>query len=99
LVNGQPFLMRAAELNNSSLSSPAFMRHVWPKLVENNINTVLGAVSWDQIEPEEGRFDFNALDQVIRDARSHGLKLVLLWFGSFKNGIGLHFAPSYTSSS
>ncbi|KAH6677814.1 glycoside hydrolase superfamily [Plectosphaerella plurivora] len=93
LVNGRPFLMRAAEVNNSSFSSPAFMRAVWPKLVENNVNTVLGAVSWDQIEPEEGRFDFNALDQVIRDARSHGLKLVLLWFGSFKNGLSTYVPP------
>lgn len=79
--------MRAGELNNSSLSSPKFMRDVWPRLVENNVNTVLGAVTWDQIEPEEDRFDFDALDQVIRDARRHGLKLVFLWFGSFKNGM------------
>lgn len=99
LVNGRPFLMRAAELNNSSLSSPAFMRNVWPSLVENNVNTVLGAVSWDQIEPEEGRFDFNALDQVIREARSHGLKLVFLWFGSFKNGTRLPFANSSNNMS
>ncbi|KAJ4334934.1 hypothetical protein N0V95_009040 [Ascochyta clinopodiicola] len=66
------------------------MRSVWPKLVKNNVNTVLGAVTWDQIEPEEGRFDFAELDLVISDARKHQLKLVLLWFGSFKNGLSTY---------
>ena len=86
IVDGKPFLMRAAELNNSSLSSASYMRSVWPKLVRNNVNTVLGAVTWDQVEPKEDQFDFAELDLVISDARKHQLKLVLLWFGSFKNG-------------
>lgn len=51
-----------------------------------NMNTVLGSVSWEQIEPTEANFDFEALDQVLLDARKHGLHVVLLWFGSFKNG-------------
>jgi GH35 family endo-1,4-beta-xylanase len=38
------------------------------------------------IEPEEGKFDFSELDKVIQDARQHDLHLVLLWFGSSKNG-------------
>jgi len=51
-----------------------------------NINTVLGCVTWEDIEPDEGNFDFAVLDGVIERARAHGLHLVLLWFGSFKNG-------------
>jgi len=86
IVDGKPFLMRAAELNNSSLSSRRFMREVFPRMVENNVNTLLGAVSWQQIEPEEDVFDFKELIGVIEDARTHGLRLVLLWFGAFKNG-------------
>lgn len=89
MVNGQPFLMRAAELQNSSLSSARFMKDVWPKLVQANINTVLGPVSWEQIEPSEGVLCFDELDEIIQDARAHGLHLVLLWFGSFKNGMRL----------
>jgi beta-galactosidase GanA len=38
-----------------------------------------------QIEPQEGKFDFSVLDGIIRDARSHNLRLALLWFGSWKN--------------
>lgn len=91
IVDGKPFLMRAAELQNSSLSSAEFMSKQWQKLVDTNINTVLGSVTWEMIEPEEGHFDFKELDQVILGARKYGLKLVLLWFGSFKNG-GSHSA-------
>ena len=86
IVNGKPFLMLAAELQNSSLTSAEYMKPVWQKLVDTNINTVLGCVTWEMIEPVEGEFDFTELDQVIEDARAHGLHLVLLWFGSFKNG-------------
>lgn len=86
VVDGKPFLMRAAELQNSSMTNALFMETIWPKLVDANINTVLGCVSWEQIEPQEGAFDFAGLDRIIKDARQHGLRLVLLWFGSFKNG-------------
>jgi hypothetical protein len=85
-IDGKPFLCRAGELQNSSLSSPAFMRGIWPRLVEGNINTVLGAVGWEDIEPEEGVFFFDDLDEVIEQAREYGVKLILLWFGSHKNG-------------
>ncbi|KAG9568186.1 hypothetical protein KCU77_g4558, partial [Aureobasidium melanogenum] len=86
IVKDEPFLMLAGELQNSSFSSPEYMKDVWIKLTAMNMNTVLGSVSWEQIEPNEGTFDFTALDQVLLDARAHGLHVVLLWFGSFKNG-------------
>lgn len=86
VVDGKPFLMRPAELNNSSLSSSVYMNEAWPRLVANHVNTVLGSVSWEQVEPKEGEFHFEELDKVIEGARKHDLRLVLLWFGAFKNG-------------
>ena len=86
MVDGRPFLMLAAELQNSSMTSAEHMNDIWPKLADDNINTVLGCVTWDQVEPTEDEFDFTELDNVLVEARSHGLRLVLLWFGSFKNG-------------
>jgi beta-galactosidase GanA len=97
IVDDEPFLILGAELQNSSMTSSEYMRTVWSKLAAANINTVLGCVTWEQIEPEEGTFDFKELDQILLDARSHGLKLVLLWFGSFKNGRSFIRSSSLTN--
>lgn len=86
VVKGKPLLMRAGELQNSSLTCPHYMNTVWQNMVDMNLNTLLGCATWEMIEPEEGKFDFSILDEVILGARKHGLHLVLLWFGSFKNG-------------
>ncbi|KXJ85542.1 glycoside hydrolase [Microdochium bolleyi] len=90
IVKGKPFLMLAGELHNSSLSSARFMADVWPAMKAQSINTLLGSVSWEMIEPTEGYFDFSELDVVIKGAREHGMHLVLLWFGTYKNGISTY---------
>src|SRR5579859_2786497 len=87
IVEGRPFLVLGGELHNSSTSSIAYMRPIWERLVALHLNTVLAAVAWEQIEPSEGSFDFRLVDGLIEGARQHGLRLILLWFGSWKNGI------------
>src|ERR1700690_330326 len=87
IVDGKPFLVLAGELNNDSSSSLEYMKAVWPKLVKARLHTVLTPVSWAQIEPAEGKFDFSVLDGVIREARARNLHLALLWFASWKNGL------------
>lgn len=82
--------MLAAELHNSSLSSGEYMDTVWAEMKKMNINTLLGSVSWEMIEPVEGQFDFDELDKCIVGARKHGLRLVLLYFGSFKNALSTY---------
>ncbi|KAM0555077.1 hypothetical protein ACHAPJ_006426 [Fusarium lateritium] len=94
IVKGRPFLMRAGELQNSSLTSVEYMEPVWQKMVDTNINTLLGCVTWEMIEPQEGTFDFSVLDEIILAARKHSMHLVLLWFGSFKNGLST-YVPSW----
>ncbi|MDD2290111.1 MAG: DUF5597 domain-containing protein [Bacteroidales bacterium] len=84
-VDGKPMLMLAGELGNSSSSSEAYLKDVWPGLKALNYNTILAAVTWEMIEPEEGVFDFSSVDHLIRSARQYDLKLVLLWFASWKN--------------
>lgn len=85
-VDNKPFLMIAGELHNSSSSTCNYMKPIWSKLKESHLNTVLIAVSWQQTEPDEGKFDFTLLDSWIENAETHHLKLVLLWFGTWKNG-------------
>ncbi len=86
MVDDKPFLILGGELQNSSMTSAKYMNTVWQKLADTHINTILGCVTWEDIESTEGTFDFSELDGVIKGARAHGLHLVLLWFGSFKNG-------------
>jgi hypothetical protein len=93
VVDGKPFLVLGGELRNSSSSSREYMKSVWPRLVEKKLNTVLAIVSWELIEPEEGRFDFASVDGFIDDARKNNMKVVFLWFGSWKNGLSSY--PPY----
>ncbi|CAG9949182.1 unnamed protein product [Clonostachys rosea f. rosea IK726] len=90
VVEGKPFLMLPGELHNSSLSSARYMSEVWGPMNQQSINTLLGSVTWETIEPEEGKFDFSELDKVLEGARQHDMKLVILWFGSYKNGISTY---------
>jgi beta-galactosidase GanA len=86
VVDGKPWLSLAGELLNNAASTAENAKPVWAKLAKANLNTVLVAVSWSWIEPEEGTYDFTELDKVLNDARSNKLRVVLLWFGSWKNG-------------
>jgi len=94
IVDGKPFLVLGGELGNSSFTSLQYMSPIWSKLVKMNLNTVLVPVYWELIEPNEGKFDFELYDQLIQEARKHSLKLVLLWFGSWKNSMSSH-APAW----
>jgi len=87
IVDGKPFLMLAGELHNSSASSLEYMKPMWDKLVAIGLNTVLATVSWELVEPEEGQFDFALVDGLVEQARRHNLRLVFLWFASWKNAI------------
>ncbi|HEX8014303.1 MAG TPA: DUF5597 domain-containing protein [Flavobacterium sp.] len=94
IVNNKPFIIRGGELGNSSATSMESMEPIWPKLSDMNLNTVLTPVYWELIEPQEGKFDFSLVDDLILKARKENLKLVFLWFGSWKNSMSSH-APEW----
>ena len=87
IVDDRPFIMLAGEIHNSSSSTLEYMETIWPKLKNFNINTVLMPISWEQFEPEEGIFDYTLVEGLIRQARDNDMKIVFLWFGSWKNGL------------
>lgn len=93
-VDGKPMLMLGGELHNSSTSSVAYMEPLWKLMKTMNYNTVLAPVCWETLEPQEGTFDFTLVDAMIEGARKEDLKLVILWFGSWKNG-GSIYMPSW----
>ena len=87
IVKGEPWLVLGCELGNSTSSSREYLAPYWQQLKDAGVNTVLAVVSWEQTEPVEGQFDFTVVDHLLADARANGMKLALLWFGSWKNGI------------
>lgn len=90
MVDGKPFIMLGGELHNSSTGSSHYMADIWQRMAAKNLNTVIAAVSWELVEPQEGKFDFRLVDDMLAGARKADLKLVLLWFGSWKNGVSTY---------
>ena len=97
LVDNKPFLVFGGELGNSSASSNKYMRPIWPKLKQMNLNTVISPVYWELTEPTEGHFDFSLVDSLIKNARLNKMRLVLLWFGSWKNSMSC-YAPAWVKT-
>jgi beta-galactosidase GanA len=93
IVDGAPFLMLGAQVNNSS-NYAAALPAVWPMLERLHANTVEVPIAWQQVEPVEGQFDFAFLQTLLDQARTHDKRLVLLWFGAYKN-TGFSYAPDW----
>jgi hypothetical protein len=96
-VDGKPFIMLSGELHNSSASSIGYMKPIWDKLDSMNLNTVVSTVSWELTEPEEGKFNFDLVDAQILEARKRDIRLVIIWFASWKNG-GSNYAPMWVKT-
>lgn len=90
MVDGKPFLILGGELGNSSASDMAYMRPIWPKLKKMHLNTLVSPVYWELLEPQEGKFSFTLVDELIKNARINHIKLVLLWFGTWKNSMSCY---------
>src|ERR1700761_8572683 len=93
LVDGTPYLVLGAQIGNSS-SWPAVLPDVWPALEAMHVNTAEAPVYWEQIEPQPGQFDWTNVDALIDGARTHHLHLIVLWFGTWKNGND-HYVPQW----
>jgi len=98
IVDNKPFLILGGELGNSSASSNEYMQQIWSKLKQMNLNTVFAPVYWELMEPAKGRFDFSLIDSLIKNARLNKIRLVLLWFGAWKNSMSC-YAPGWVKTS
>ena len=97
IVDGRPFICVAGELANSSSTDTEAMKLAFPRLAKMDLNTVLSVVSWDLIEPEEGKFDFWLVDYQLEAARASHLRLIFLWMASWKNGLS-HYEPEWVKT-
>lgn len=86
IVDGKPFLMIAGELHNSTSSAPEYLAEAMRNTAAMNVNTVIASVAWEQFEAQEGKFDYTLIDNILTTAEKYDLKIVLIWFASWKNG-------------
>src|SRR5438094_5867932 len=93
MVDGAPFLMLGGQAQNSS-NYPLALPKVWAAIRDAHANTLEIPVAWEQLEPQEGRFDFGYVDTLVQQARDNKVRLVLLWFGTWKN-TGPSYAPEW----
>jgi beta-galactosidase GanA len=96
IVDGAPFLVLGAQCHNSS-AWPAILPKVWPAIEFLHANTLEIPVYWEQFEPEPGRYDTSIIDAIVQQARERNVRLVLLWFGTWKNGSS-HYLPLWMKS-
>ena len=98
VVDGKPFLALSGELANTAPSDLDYMQRIFPILARQvHLNTVLTPMAWAWIEPQEGKYDFHLADAAIENANKCDLRIVWLWFGSWKNGQS-NFAPAWVKA-
>jgi len=93
LVDGKPFFILGGQAHNSS-AWPALLPQVWTAVDHMHANTLEIPVYWEQLEPQEGRFDFSLVDTLLTQGQTHHTRLVLLWFATWKNGSD-HYMPAW----
>jgi len=93
MVDGAPFLVLGAQVNNSS-NWPQALDDVWPAIDVVKPNTVMVPVAWEQVEAKEGTFDFSFVDVLLKQAREKDVRLILLWFATWKNN-SPNYAPDW----
>jgi hypothetical protein len=96
MVDGRPYLILGGQIHNSS-AWPSELPQVWESMAALHANTMEAPVYWEQFEAEEGHYDFTNVDQIVEGARAHNLRVVLLWFGTWKNG-NMHYVPAWVKT-
>jgi len=93
LVDGQPFFVLGGQAHNSS-AWPGMLPKLWSAVKTMHANTLEVPIYWEQVEPQQGKFDFSLIDTLLVQARQHNVHLVLLWFATWKNGSN-HYMPEW----
>ncbi len=96
MVEGKPYLVLGGQIHNSS-AWPSELPQVWESMEKLHANTIEAPAYWEQVEPQEGHFDFSNVDALVEGARAHHLHMVVLWFGTWKNG-NMQYAPVWVKT-
>ena len=94
IFDGKPYIFLSGELHNSTASNLDYLRPRMKDLQERHLNSVIATVSWELFEPKENVFDYSLVKGIIDQARENNLKLIIIWFATWKNA-GSTYAPEW----
>ena len=90
---GNPFMPVGVQAHNSSTGTPLIQKAI--QVVKKYGGNCLEApVYWYRLEPEKDQYDMALVKGLIDEVRRAGLKLIILWFGTSKNGHP-NYVPEY----
>jgi hypothetical protein len=94
-VDDAPFLILCVEDQDIGLEStwPGRAKE-WSAMDYLNANTVEVPIYWDEFEPQPGQFNYTSIDRLLTEARQHNVRLIPLWFATWKNG-SQHYMPEW----
>ena len=93
-VGGKPFFAVGGQAHNSTSYVLEDLNVSFDAVEKLHGNSLAVTICWDRFEPVEGQFDKRYVTDIIQLARSRGMRLVLLWFASWKNGI-MGYCPEW----
>lgn len=97
LIDGEPFVILGLQWACESCFSKEVMNPLFAQAARLHANTAVLPLYWREVEPKEGRYDYAMIDERIRRAEENGLRVILLWFATWKNGEEF-YAPDYIRS-
>jgi hypothetical protein len=96
-LDGKPFFVLGGQSKNSSGYNDAESEMAFKAVQMLHGNTLEIPVYWEQVEPQEGQFDFASVDALLTSARRYDVKLVVLWFATWKNG-NMEYTPAWVKT-
>src|SRR5262249_54991332 len=94
IVDDRPFLILGLQWDCDSCFSTEEMNPLFAEARRMSANTAALPVYWREIEPEPGRYEFTVVAERLTQTRGTGLRIVLLWFGTWKNASAF-YAPDH----
>jgi len=96
-VKGKPFFPVGGQAHNSTSYVLEDLKVSFNAVKKLNGNSLAVTICWDRFEAAEGVFDRKYVTDIIQMARNENIKLVILWFGSWKNGI-MGYCPPWVKN-
>jgi hypothetical protein len=97
MVDGKPFFPLGGQCSSSSAYNNSESEAAFKAVKLLHGNTLITDVYWEHIEPEEGKFDFTMVDDLITSALRYGVKLIFLWFATWKNA-NMDYTPDWVKT-